>query len=204
MKYVLFTDESRATLDGPDGWAKGWAINGDQAPVRRRRQQGARGGGVMTWAEIIGDELIDLVRVPQGIKFSSATYCQFLKNALETWLEEVPLTRLKKVVFMHDNAPCHAAKATIKCLEGLGFKDKALMVWPPNSPDINPIENLWAIIKQRVYADGRQFSTLPELWKAIQLESAAIPHSLVKKLTDSVNERLFDVIRCQGGGFVNK
>ena len=94
---------------------------------------------------------------------------------------------------MHDNAPCHAAKATIKCLEGLGFKDETLMVWPPNSPDINPIENLWAIIKQRVYADGKQFSTLHELWKAIKLESAAIPHSLVQKLTDSVNDRLFDV-----------
>ena len=101
---------------------------------------------------------------------------------------------------MHDNAPCHAAKATIKCLEGLGFKDETLMVWPPNLLDINPIENLWAIIKKRVYADGKQFSTLPELWKAIKLESAAIPHSLVKKLTDSVNDRLFDVIRSRGGG----
>ena len=161
IKYVLFTDESQATLDGPDGWAKGWVINGDQAPVRRRRQQGE--GGVMIWAGIIGDDLIGPVRVPQGVKLSSATYCQFLKNVLESWLEEVPLTPLKKVVFMHDNAPYHAAKATIKCLEGLGFKDKTLMVWPPNSPDINPIENLWAIIKQRVYADGKLFSTLPEL-----------------------------------------
>ena len=201
MKYVLFTDESRATLDGPDGWAKGWVINVDQAPVRRRRQKGE--GGVMIWAGIIGDEVIGPIRVPQGVKLSSATNCQFLKNVLEPWLEEVPLTRLKKVVFMHDNAPCHAAKATIKCLEGLGFKDETLMVWPPNSPDINPIENLWAIIKQRVYADAKQFSTLHELWKAIKLESAAIPHSLVKKLTYSVNDRLFDVIRCQGG-YINK
>ena len=40
------------------------------------------------------------LRVPQGVKLSSATYCQFLKNVLEPWLEEVPLTRLKKVVFM--------------------------------------------------------------------------------------------------------
>ena len=55
MKYVLSTDESRATLDGRDGWAKGWVINGDQAPVRRRQQGG---GGVMIWAGIIGDELI--------------------------------------------------------------------------------------------------------------------------------------------------
>ena len=140
MKYVLFTNESRATLDGPDGWAKGWVINGDQAPVRRRQQGG---GGVMIWAGIIGDELIGPVRFPQGVKLTSATYCQFLKNVLEEWLEEVPLSQLKKVVFMHDNAPCHAAKASIKCLQGLGFKDETLMVWPPNSPDINPIENFY-------------------------------------------------------------
>ena len=62
IKYVLFTDESRATLDGPDGWAKGWVINGDQAPVRRRRQQG--GGGVMIWAGIIGD-FCYLLSVPE-------------------------------------------------------------------------------------------------------------------------------------------
>ena len=36
--------------------------------------------------------------------------------------------------------------------------------------------------------------------ESYKLESAAIPHLLVKKLTDSVNDRLFDVIRCQGGG----
>ena len=52
----------------------------------------------MIWARIIGDELIGPVRVPQDVKLSSATYCQFLKNVLEPWLEEVPLMRLKKVV----------------------------------------------------------------------------------------------------------
>ena len=39
MKHVLFTDESRATLDGPDGRSKGWVIRGDQCPARIRRQQ---------------------------------------------------------------------------------------------------------------------------------------------------------------------
>lgn len=45
---VLWTDEMRATLDGPDGWACGWVQKGTEAPVRIRRQQG--GGGVMILA----------------------------------------------------------------------------------------------------------------------------------------------------------
>ena len=36
MKFVLFTNESRATLDGRDGWAKDWVYNGEQAPTRLR------------------------------------------------------------------------------------------------------------------------------------------------------------------------
>ncbi len=159
MEYVLFTDESRATLDGPDGWAKGWVIKGYPVTVtvRLRRQQGS--GGVMIWAGIIGDELVGPVRVSQGVKLTSTTYGQFLKNVLDPWLEEVPLSRLKKVVFMHDNAPSHAAKATAQFLKSIGFKNETLMVWPPNSPDLNPIENL-------------------------------ANSSLVKKFTDSVNDRL--------------
>ncbi|KAI5618156.1 nuclear receptor ROR-alpha, partial [Silurus asotus] len=42
---VLWTDEMRVSLDGPDGWARGWIGKGQRAPVRLRRQQG--GGGVL-------------------------------------------------------------------------------------------------------------------------------------------------------------
>ncbi len=99
--------------------------------------------------------------------------------------------------------PSHAAKATTQFLKSLSFKNETLMVWPSNWPDLNPIENLWAIIKQRVYADGKLFSTLDDLWEAIKQESATMPRSLVKKLTDSANDRLFDVISGHGA-YINK
>ena len=47
MKMVLFTDETWATLDGPDGWGKGWVKNGQERHICFRRQQG--GGGIMIW-----------------------------------------------------------------------------------------------------------------------------------------------------------
>jgi transposase len=81
-------------------------------------------------------------RVPEGLKLSSATYCPFLKNSLEPWLDNLPLATLKKIIFMHDNAPSHAAKATTQFLHSLGFVNETLMASPPNSPDLNPIENL--------------------------------------------------------------
>ena len=47
FQSVLFTDECRATLDGPDRWMKEWYCNKGPRPERIRRQQG--GGGVMFW-----------------------------------------------------------------------------------------------------------------------------------------------------------
>ena len=56
FEFVLFTDECRATLDGPDGWARGWCDAKALCPQRIRRQQG--GSGVMFWAAIIHDKLV--------------------------------------------------------------------------------------------------------------------------------------------------
>ena len=117
-----------------------------------RRQQGV--GGVMIWAGIIGDELVGPFRVPDGLKLTAATYCEFLKTALEPWLDDLPLSRLKSErQFSCTTTPSHAAKATTTVLKSLGFVNESLMIWPPNSPDLNPIESMWSIVERHVYAN---------------------------------------------------
>ena len=78
FENVLFTDESRATLDGQDGWMSGWLFNGTKPQSKIRRQQG--GGGVMIWAGIINNQIVSPFRVPDGVTMSAKSYVDFLKK----------------------------------------------------------------------------------------------------------------------------
>lgn len=51
-------------------------------------------------------------------------------------------------IFMHDNAPVHTAQTVRETLREM---DILVMEWPPYSPDLNPIENLWALMKAEIY-----------------------------------------------------
>ena len=53
-------------------------------------------------------------------------------------------------IFQQDSAPCHTSKVMMKW-----FQDNHVQLlkdWPPNSPDLNVIENCWALMKAKVTA----------------------------------------------------
>ena len=195
FQTVLFTDECRATLDGPDGWSSGWLVDGHHVPTRLRHQQG---GGVMFWAGIMGRELVGPFRVPEGVKITSAKYIEFLTDHFLLWYKKKNRAFCSKIIFMHDNAPSHAAKNTSVSLAAMGIKGEKLMVWPPSSPDLNPIENLWSIFKQKIYEGGRQFTSKQQLWVAILTPCKEIQAETLQKLTNSMDERIVKVISKKG------
>ncbi|KAA8584625.1 hypothetical protein FQN60_008410, partial [Etheostoma spectabile] len=87
---VLWTDEMRVTLDGPDGWARGWISNGHRAPLRVRRQQGG--------AEVL-DELVGPFRVEDGLKINFQNYCQVLKDTFfKQWYRKKSLSFKKAMI----------------------------------------------------------------------------------------------------------
>ena len=103
FENVLFTDESRVTLDGPGGWMSGWLLNGTMPQSKIRRQQGD--GGVMIWAGIINNQIVGPSRVPDGDTMCAKSYVDFLKKNFLPWYKKQPLALKRKVIFMHDNAP---------------------------------------------------------------------------------------------------
>ena len=196
FQSVLWTDEARATLDGPDGWCKGWLLKGARPRLRYRRQQG--GGGVMIWAGIIGSNIVGPFLVPEGVKMNSVNYCSFLEENLLPWLNSQDGATQRNLIVQQDNAPSHASRYTKGWLSDKGISGERLMDWPPQSPDLNPIENLWSIIKRKVYQNGVQFSSKQDLWDRIKEVSSQISKEDVHKLTSSVDRRLMDLIRNGG------
>ncbi len=62
------------------------------------------------------------------------------------FLEEVD----KQFIFQQDNAPAHSAKKTKIYMKPRGI---ATLLLPPNSPDLNIIENAWNYIKNQLKND---------------------------------------------------
>ncbi len=93
-------------------------------------------------------------------------------------------------IFQQDLAPAHTAKSTKSWLNdhGVGVLD-----WPANSPDLNPIENLWGIVKRKMRnkrpknADELK-ATVKETWASIP------PHH---KLITSMPRRIEAVIKAK-------
>ena len=78
------------------------------------------------------------------------------------------------------------------------FKDHGIPVldWPANSPDLNPIENLWGIVKRKMqYARP---NNAEELKTTIRATWALITPEQCQKLIDSMPRRINAVIEAKG------
>lgn len=76
---------------------------------------------------------------------------------LEILKEHLPTILGHDSIFMQDNAPIHTARIIQEWLEEEGIE---VMGWPPYSPDLNPIENLWKRLKDEIMKRHPELATM--------------------------------------------
>lgn len=98
-----------------------------------------------------------------------------------------------------DNDPTHkVAHDVVKEWNGgKGSNVQVLPAWPPNSPDLNLIENVWAWVQREVDQLGCQSFT--EYQEAVSTKLAALSKQHLSNLYGSMKKRLQEVI-ANGGG----
>lgn len=122
------------------------------------------------------------------------------KDFLET-VYEGKLLQFMAMVFgsmlTEDGAPIHRSKLP-KDWRELRLIPK--FESPPNSPDLNPIENIWVVLKDVVQHHSPRPRTAEDMKAALVDEWNKIPKEALHKLWTCMRERMIEVINAKGAG----
>ena len=211
---VIFSDESPFELDASPNHQNDriWAHNPAEVPNHERNKFP---GKLMVWGGMSARGLTKLHVVPNKTSITAEYYQGVI---LEEYLLPVysrtrstgKISERKMVdsrlnsIFMQDNATCHTAQSTVDWLQNHNIEVMGKGVWPANSPDLNPIENLWSILEEELKSEKVAPKNLVSLEKALNAAWSRIKVETLTNLVLSMPDRVKSVIKAKGNFVIRK
>ncbi len=186
---ILWSDETKINVFGTDGFKTVWRRKGEDYKEKCMVPTVKHGGGsVLMWGCMSAAGVWELHFI-DGI-MNSQMYCSILKEKMLPSLRALS----RRALFQHDNDPKHTSKTTVGFLR----KNRVKVIrWPSMSPDLNPIEHLWGILKRQV--EHHSPSSIQSLKEVILEEWKKIDLAKCRQLVHSMPRRLGAVIKNHGG-----
>lgn len=146
---------------------------------------------INVWAAISCKKVEFIERLPDT--FDSTRYLGVLRAVLPAIKHSIP-----NVIWMHDNVRLHRTANIEEYFQAIQVQK---MKWPPQSPDLNPIENVWGIVSQklnRLIDEFGEAQTADELFDRVVDCATSIPPETFANLYASLPNRWNQVIQRSG------
>ena len=194
---MIWSDESRYRIAGSDrGLRIIRLVNerykpGNIVPVAK-----FGGGSVMIWSCFVAGRMGPLVFLDGSV--DQDTYVNCLSQNYIPWFEKLKSDNPnKEYIFQEDNATPHTGSYTT------WWKKRAMIkgfdFWPSNSPDLNPIEHVWAMLEKALEEKRHLINNTKELREQLELEWKNIDMEALNNLVQSMPRRIEAVIDARGG-----
>lgn len=186
---VVFSDESMFQLSD-NRHLYWWNPNTEERPVFEDNYNKSK---IMIWGGISRRGKTDIFfwKVSKDLKVNAQEYIDCLDETLFDKMDA--LYGFNRWRFLQDNAGPHTAKITQAFLADNNIRT---VIHPPYSPDLNPIELIWAYLKHKVM--DRVYDNLDEVLDRVVEEWEAIPKSMLNNLIDAHCERVQEVFDIGG------
>ncbi len=186
---VFFSDESKFCISFGNQGPRVWRKSGEAQNPSCLKSSVKFPQSVMIWAAMSSAGVGPLCFLKSTV--NAAIYQEILEHFMLPSADK--LYGDADFIFQQDLAPAHTAKGTKTWSNDHGV---TVLDWPANSPDLNPIENLWGIVKRKM-RDTRP-NNADELKATVKETWASIPPQQCHKLITSMPRRIEAVIKAKG------
>lgn len=203
MNFIVFTDEKLFTVAAPSNTQNDrfYVTEGtrkkDVHSDRLLRMRPTFSKSLMVSVGVSGLGCTRIHFVEPGVKINGAYYRDVL--LMQDLLPDI--RQLSEFyVFQQDGAPAHRARETVQLLQDETPDFIPPSLWPPNSPDLNPVDyKIWGILQERVYK--AKVRNVDELRERIIEEWDRLDQRIVDAAVKQWRKRLTACVKAKGGHF---
>lgn len=204
IPFIWFTDEKVFTVAAPRNpqndrlYAPVTAKKKEVSAARLLCTRSTFSKSVMVSVGVSSLGCTELIFIEPGVKINGAYYREVL-------LAQHLLPALRQMsgayyVFQQDGAPSHRAAETVAMLKCQTPDFIHPSLWPPNSPDLNPVDyKLWGVLQERVYRT--KIRDVEHLKKRLVEEWSHFDQSIIDAAVNQWRQRLRACVCAHGGHF---
>jgi hypothetical protein len=194
-KKVIWSDEVKINLINSDGLVWTWdKRDADRYKEKLVKGTVKHGGGKINIWGCMGWNGVGIAVEVEGM-LTKEQYVDILSTALPQSIHKLGL-RNTDFYFQQDNDPKHTSgHATNWFTE----QDINVLDWPSQSPDLNPIEHLWVLLKIKLSQYKEPPKGTHQLWDRVAAEWDKIRVEECRRLIDSMPRRIQAILKAKGG-----